>query len=79
MKVAGSTRHAFEVCFSKHCLAWDWSDSELDKWVRALKTSLSGRLDGVEPETAALQVGFLPAVKQLVQLEKVDALDEEQV
>lgn len=78
MKVAGSTRHALRGVFSKHCLAWDWSDSELDRWVRALRTSLSGRPDGVESETAALQVGFLPAVKQLVQLDEVDTFDEEQ-
>ena len=78
MRVAGSTRHALRGVFLKHQLPWDWSDSELDKWVRAVRKSLSGRLEGAEQESKALSSGLLPAVSQLVQLEEVEAWDDEQ-
>ena len=78
MKVAGSARHALRGVFQKHQLGWNWSVSELNKWVRVLRKSLSHRPEGSDQETKALREGLRLAAGQLVQLEEAETFSEEQ-
>ena len=78
MKVAGNTQHALRGVFQKHQLGWNWSNLELDKWVRVLRKSLSHRPEGSDQEAKALREGFWLAAGQLVQFEKVETFSKEQ-
>ena len=65
-------------CVFKTPVTWDWSNSKLDKRVRAVQQSLSGRPEELEQKSKAVSSGLLPAAVQFVQLEEVKAWDNKQ-